>query len=524
MTLRVPASLKLTVPLILLGFAAALSTVNVVYHVPMAERAAEQDDRTRLAQEMSRLQSTLEYLLLKGDLAAAQHEISVLAHNHEVILAALADDRNVVIAATRRAWLERQIADVLPPLEHGPAGIDVRERRPGLTIDSNGDELLGRASVLMGSEREELRPSRTGSVYLAYDLKRSKADARALVLQQSLYWAGWVTALALAMWLAFHFLLTRRTARLVGAAEQLASGNLAARSGLKGTDELARLSRAFDAMALEVAETQTRLRKDIAERMRSAEALRVSEASYRAIFDAAEDAIFVHDIKTGAIVDVNPKACASFGYTREEFRELDMGTLSSGERPYRQREAAELFIRAAAGEQLRIEWHSRSKDGSLHWHEVFGKRVTIGGRDRILALARDITGRKTAEAALRASEEQYRSMFNASIDGLALWNAAGEIVDTNPALRRMYGYRDGEFSASLPAERQRPVVSPRIPQGGSRRCIDSLGGDGAAQGRLQAGARGARHPDAVPGQAPRADHRSRHHREEALRGRARATA
>ena len=71
-------------------------------------------------------------------------------------------------------------------------------------------------------------------------------------------------------------------------------------------------------------------------------------------------------------------------------------------------------------------------------------------RDRILALARDITDRKTAEAALRASEEQYRAMFNASIDGLALWNAAGEIVDTNPALWRMYGYSESEFSTLPP--------------------------------------------------------------------------
>jgi two-component system NtrC family sensor kinase len=39
------------------------------------------------------------------------------------------------------------------------------------------------------------------------------------------------------MWLVFHFLLTRRTARLVGAAESLAAGNLAAQD-LKGTDEL----------------------------------------------------------------------------------------------------------------------------------------------------------------------------------------------------------------------------------------------------------------------------------------------
>src|SRR6185369_8728691 len=58
--------------------------------------------------------------------------------------------------------------------------------------------------------------------------------------------------------------------------------------------------------------------------------------------------------------------------------------------------------------------------------------------------------RKIAEAALRASEEQYHAMFNASIDGLALWNSAGEIVDTNPALWRMYGYSDGEFSALPP--------------------------------------------------------------------------
>ena len=70
---RLPASLKVTVPLILLVFAATLCAVNLVYHVPQAEQAAEEDSRKRLAQEMSRLQSTLEYLLLKGDLEAAQH-------------------------------------------------------------------------------------------------------------------------------------------------------------------------------------------------------------------------------------------------------------------------------------------------------------------------------------------------------------------------------------------------------------------------------------------------------------------
>ena len=82
-----------------------------------------------------------------------------------------------------------------------------------MTLDPTATSCSATPASCMGGERDELRPSRTGSLFLAYDLKRYKAEARAQVCEQSLYWAGWVTALALAMWLAFHFLLTRRTAR-----------------------------------------------------------------------------------------------------------------------------------------------------------------------------------------------------------------------------------------------------------------------------------------------------------------------
>jgi PAS domain S-box-containing protein len=419
MTLRIPASLKLTVPLILLCFAATLSAVNLLYHVPQAEHEAEEDGRKRLVQEMSRLQSTLEYMLLKGDLTAAQHEIAVLAHNHDVLLAVLTDDHNEVIASTRRAALARPIAEVFPQLVPDPSAAGMSPRRSGITIVSTGDELLGRADVLVGGGREELRPSRTGNVFLAYDLGRYKEEARTQVVRQSLYWAGWVTALALAMWLVFHFLLTRRTARLVHAAEQLASGDLAARSNLKGPDELGRLGRAFDAMALEVADTQNRLRQDIAERVRVQRELEASEASYRSIFDAAEDSIFVHDPHSGAIVDVNPKACATFGYTREEFRSLNVGALGTGARPYTQQDAMELIARAHAGEQLRVEWHGRCKDGTLRWHEVFVTRALIGGQDRILALARDIDDKKrAAEELARQRESLYQREKLAALGSL----------------------------------------------------------------------------------------------------------
>ena len=181
------------------------------------------------------------------------------------------------------------------------------------------------------------------------------------------------------------------------------------------------------------------------ERERSDAALRASEASYRAIFEASEDAIFVHDLETGAILDVNQKACDVYGYSHEEMLGIDVGTISSGIPPYTQEDALKLIKRAVAGEHLHFEWHRRNRDNSLHWDEVFARRVPIGGRDRILVHTREITARKEAEAKLRASEEQYRAIINATADALILWNDKGEIVDLNPATWKMAGYSKEEF-------------------------------------------------------------------------------
>jgi two-component system NtrC family sensor kinase len=411
-TLRVPASLKLTVPLILLGFAATLSTVNLLYHVPRAERAAEEQSRKRLTQEMSRLQSTLEYLLLKGDQSVAQHEIAVLAHNHDYTLVALMDDHYSVIAATRRAWLGRQIAEVAPEFDLEEASQAIRERRARVTVDSRDDALLGYAGVLMGSQREELRPSRAGSLFLAYDLSRAKWEARAQVIQQSLYWAGSATALALAMWLAFHFLLTRRTAHLVRAAEQLAAGDLHARSGLRGRDELGRLSRAFDAMASEVAETQTRLRQDIAERARVQQALENSEEEYRAMFNASIDGLALWNA-AGEMVDANPALWKMYGYSQAERLTLPPGRLVGPS--YH----ADFLRSVAAGKALHTEITELRKDGSALEVEVHGIPMQYQGKPHVLTIARDITEEKRAQEELtRERETSYQREKLAALGSL----------------------------------------------------------------------------------------------------------
>jgi len=427
LTLRMPATLKVAVPLILLAMVVLLGTINVLYNLPRAERLARDSGQKLLTQEMSRLQSTVEYLLLKGDLAAAQHQIAVVAHNHDYRVAALTDDRQVVIAATRRAWLDRPLAEVMPELDGAVVEAALSQRRTQLIQRRDDATLIGFAGILVRGEPDRLRPSRTGGLVLVYDLEQAAAEARATVLGQSLYWAGSVAVLALVLWLALHVLVTRPTARLVAAAERIAAGDGSARSGLAGDDELGRLGRAFDAMAQRVEAARCRLLQELAARERARRAMEVSEASYRAIFEASEDAIFVHDIATGAIVDANPRACRAFGYSSDELRRLDVGALSSGAPPYTQADAMAVIARAAAGEPLSIEWHSRHRDGTLRWDEVFVKRVAIGGSDRILAIARDITDRKRAVEELARQREALHQREKLAALGSLLAGVAHEL-------------------------------------------------------------------------------------------------
>ena len=60
--------------------------------------------------------------------------------------------------------------------------------------------------------------------------------------------------------------------------------------------------------------------RQVIRRKGAEEALRISEANYRTIFDTANDAILICDFGSGRIIDVNRKMCEMYGYTLEEAR------------------------------------------------------------------------------------------------------------------------------------------------------------------------------------------------------------
>lgn len=139
------------------------------------------------------------------------------------------------------------------------------------------------------------------------------------------------------------------------------------------------------------------LMADVIARKRVEEELAASETNYRQVFNSVNDIIVVHDKDTGVVLDVNETYCQVFGYTREEARQLVIGEFSLGKPPYAQEDAAG-WVRKAVEEGPQIfEWLCKKKNGELFWVEVNLKLSVIGGKDRILAVVRDISERKQAE-------------------------------------------------------------------------------------------------------------------------------
>jgi PAS domain S-box-containing protein len=124
---------------------------------------------------------------------------------------------------------------------------------------------------------------------------------------------------------------------------------------------------------------------------------------------------------------------------------------------------------AAIGEELArhgsatFERQLRHKDGTFLEVEIAG--APLSG-DRRVGIVRDISRRKAAERALRASEEKFARAFAANPAGIVISRLAdGCFLDANPAYLQMLGYtrdeligrRSIELGIISPEERARVV-------------------------------------------------------------------
>lgn len=161
------------------------------------------------------------------------------------------------------------------------------------------------------------------------------------------------------------------------------------------------------------------------------------EKKYRSLFSHSNDAIFVHDLQ-GHIIDINKKGEEMFGFTKSEMLSMKIPDLHPPEFLQISKWA---FQKISEDGQVKFETRFLKKDGETFLAEVSSSLLVVGGEQVIQGIVRDITAKKRMENSLRASEEQYRALFDKNSSVMLLIDPeTGNIIDGNPSACTYYGY------------------------------------------------------------------------------------
>jgi PAS domain S-box-containing protein len=177
---------------------------------------------------------------------------------------------------------------------------------------------------------------------------------------------------------------------------------------------------------------------DITERKRMEDVLRQSEARYRTVSDLISDYAYA--------VRIEPDGHTVVEWVTEAFNRLTGFTVQelAAERgivrvihPEDLSSVLQRLSVLLSGQPGVSEHRIITKSGDIRWLRDYSCPewdATQSRVIRIIGAGQDITERKQIEAALKASETRYRTIFAASPDFLYLTDTNGQLLDANPAL------------------------------------------------------------------------------------------
>jgi len=184
--------------------------------------------------------------------------------------------------------------------------------------------------------------------------------------------------------------------------------------------------------------------RDVTERRKVEEKLRLSEERYRSLFEQAGEYILVLELPhvgLPIIRDANSAALKVHGYSKEEMINQSIRLI---DKQFTEEDTKDLIRKVSSGELVVFEVIHQRKDGTSFTVEVSAKAIKLGFETWILTIERDITERKKVEAALKESEEYYLKLSSAAFEGIII-SRYGVILDLNNQFAEMFGYENSEL-------------------------------------------------------------------------------
>jgi PAS domain S-box-containing protein len=186
--------------------------------------------------------------------------------------------------------------------------------------------------------------------------------------------------------------------------------------------------------------------RDITQRKLAEEALRESEAQFRAIaaLSPAAIAILRSNEEDERILYVNAAWQALTGYSETEAASLKPKDLAH---PDIRAQVAQRAALRLQGEQVPARYEGKIviKSGETRYLDLAATVIQYQGLPAILAVALDVTDRKCAEEALSAASRQWQSTFDSVSDVIWVLDREFRIRQSNKATTRMFGQRWDEI-------------------------------------------------------------------------------
>jgi two-component system cell cycle sensor histidine kinase/response regulator CckA len=175
---------------------------------------------------------------------------------------------------------------------------------------------------------------------------------------------------------------------------------------------------------------------------RMAAVLAASEQRYRLLFESNPRPMWVYDVSTRRVSDVNLAAVEHYGYSREELLSMRIDDLHPAE------DLPELHARLAAlgatGRSTTLTRH-RKKDGTIIDVEVTGCPLDHTLPGHRIVVANDVTDRVRAERAVRASEARFRSVAESLDEAIVITDRAGVILYASGRTNDVLGRAPGDL-------------------------------------------------------------------------------
>jgi PAS domain S-box-containing protein len=190
--------------------------------------------------------------------------------------------------------------------------------------------------------------------------------------------------------------------------------------------------------------------EDITQRKDAEEALRQSEERFRSAFDTAPIGMAIVSLE-GTLIQVNQPIIKMFGYTETEILNLNVVALSYPEDMEKDLSYLHQLISGTIP-YYHLEKRYRHKDGHLLWGHLSVALVRDSQQNPLYCVCQvqDITERKKAEDALKASEDRFERAIRGSNDGIWDWfDINQEKIWCSPRVFEIIGYPAQEFQFTL---------------------------------------------------------------------------